>query len=307
MIYGAMLASNYKPEKLRFPLGAQPKIDGVRGLNMDGTLRGRSKKCHANIYTTAIFSKPEYVGLDGELAAQEETHPKLCRLTSSAMSRIDGVPFVLWHVFDLITAQTLTLPYEQRYAWLKGYVQLMNEAQKCGRLRVVPMQICNNLQELEHRHQVWLDMGYEGTIIRDLNGMHKQGRSTVREMGLLRIKDFIEEEFIITGITEGNRNDNVAQVNENGKTFRTSHQENKVPNGQVGSIQGTILKDSDLFKSGQPITVSTGTLTEAECIYYFQNPHLLINQIGKFRHFPKGVKDKPRFPQFQSIRSKEDM
>ena len=41
-----MLAEDFDESKLIFPLIAQPKIDGVRGLNMLGTLTGRSLKTH---------------------------------------------------------------------------------------------------------------------------------------------------------------------------------------------------------------------------------------------------------------------
>ncbi len=97
-----MLAEDYVESKLKFPLIAQPKIDGVRGLNLEGQLTGRSLKAHKNLYTTAFFSQKPFKGLDGELAAQAETHPDLCRLTTSAVGTIDGEPFTLWHCFDLI-------------------------------------------------------------------------------------------------------------------------------------------------------------------------------------------------------------
>lgn len=307
----AMLACNYEPLKLRFPVGVQPKIDGVRGLNMTGKLTGRSGKSFKNNYTTQFFSKEIYKGLDGELAAEYETYAQLCRLTSSATGTILQTPYLIWHVFDLLTEDTKGLCYSVRHKMLKDYLEtllLLKDSNSIDlRLKLVPMQIVDSLEDLNKAHDYYIQCGYEGTIIRDLFGLHKEGRSSVKQMGLLRIKDFIEEEFLITGITEGNKNNNVAQTNELGKTFRSSHQENKEPNGMLGSLQGVILKDSDLFKKGNLITVAPGVLTENECLYYFNNSDKLIGKIGKFKHFPKGVKDKPRFPQFQSIRTEEDM
>lgn len=307
MILKPHLALNYVEEKLQFPLGAQPKIDGVRALNMDGALTGRSLKQHRNVYVTDFFSRPEYVGFDGELAAEIETHPKLCRLTSSAASREKGQPFMLWHVFDLLNEETIKQEYSQRYLALQCRVYLMQSSGLCGHLRVVPMEICHDLEDLLYWDTLWLEMGYEGTIIRGLNAKHKQGKSTIREGGLLRIKRFVEEEFVVTKINEGHSNLNVAQTNELGKTFRTSHQENKVPNGQVGSMEGYMLKDSELFKKGQVITVSSGDMTEEEAKYFFEHPDKLIGEISKFKFFPKGIKNQPRFPTWKSLRSKEDI
>ena len=51
----AMLATDYEEAKLRFPVLAQPKIDGVRGVNFFGTLTGRSLKQHRNKYTTKVL------------------------------------------------------------------------------------------------------------------------------------------------------------------------------------------------------------------------------------------------------------
>lgn len=314
MSYKPMLAEDFIPEKLRFPLGAQPKIDGVRGHNPDGTLLARSMKKHKNIYTTQFYSQPHFIGLDGELAAEIETHPDLCRITTSAVSTIKGNPFTLWHVFDYVTEETKHWSYIRRYAALEQKViQLQAEwLPNAGHLRIVPMEICTSLEEFNELHEKWEEMGYEGTIIRNLEERHKQGRSTVREMGLLRRKDFVEEEALVIRITEGETNLNVAQTNETGHTFRSSHKENKVPNGQVGSFQAIVLKDIYykerlLFKKGMEITIATGTLKEPECIYYFQHQEQIVNHMVKFKFFPKGIKDKPRFPQFQSIKAPEDM
>lgn len=90
-----MLATDYVEAKLRFPLGAMPKVDGVRGLNSEGVFFARSMKQHANLYTRAFYSQNIYNGLDGELAAEHECHPDLCRLTTSATSTIEGQPYTL--------------------------------------------------------------------------------------------------------------------------------------------------------------------------------------------------------------------
>ena len=62
----AMLATDYEEAKLRFPVLAQPKIDGVRGVNFFGTLTGRSLKQHRNKYTTKFYSHSCLAGMDGE-------------------------------------------------------------------------------------------------------------------------------------------------------------------------------------------------------------------------------------------------
>lgn len=312
-----MLASDYDESKIRFPVIAQPKIDGVRALNMTGTLTGRSLKKHANRHVTGYFSHSSLAGFDGEMAAEQECHPDLCRLTTSALSTIDGAPWLMWHVFDYVTPETAHLPYEQRLVAMAARVaQLQADPHLhdlSHHLRLIPSVMCATLEQLLEVDAQWLDMGYEGTIIRDPQGMHKQGRSTVKEGGLLRIKRFIDFEVEVTEIIEGVTNTNEAQINELGLQFRSSHQENMVPNGMVGAMMGSIVKDvvdakgAVLFAEGSIVKVGAGSMTHDDRVRYFKEPSLLVGQVVKAKMFPKGVKDKPRFPTFQSIRSKTDL
>ena len=311
-----MLAEDFEEGKLRFPLGIQPKIDGVRGLNMLGSLTGRSLKSHRNKFTSAFYSHSCLIGLDGELAAQHECHPDLCRITSSAVGTISGEPYTLWWLFDYVTFETKSLPYKVRYERLIERVAAIAQENVgiWSHLRVVPMVICNNQAELDACEEKWLNEGYEGVIIRDLEGRHKEGRSTVREMGLLRIKRFIESECLVTGITEGNTNENEAQINELGKTFRSSHQENKTPNGMIGHLIGKALqtvKDPSsgkiVINEGDDIIVSPGKMSHDQRKHLFENPHLIVQHVIKYKFFPKGVKDKPRFPTFVSFKIESDI
>ncbi len=310
-----MLAEDWDEQKVVFPVGIQPKIDGVRGLTTEGGLTGRSLKAHENRYTTAFFSKPEYRFMDGELAAEDERHPDLCRITSSAVSRIDGSPFVLWHVFDLLTIEAISQPYGVRYDMLVKHVHMLQTQGFAGHLRVVPMNIVSNLDELERIHLEHLTLGYEGSILRGLDKMHKQGRSSPKQQGLLRIKDFIDFEFRVTSITEGKHNGNDAQTNELGHTFRSTHQDNMVPNGMVGNLIGNVIGDvfdpqnkaKKLLSDGQEVTVSAGRMPHNKRLHYLANPSEIINHICKAQFFPKGIKDKPRFPTYTSHRSERDM
>lgn len=303
MSFKPMLACNYDESKLKFPLLVQPKIDGVRSLNMTGKLTGRSLKSHANKHVTSYFSHSTFIGFDGEMAAEVMTHPDLCRLTTSALNTITGEPWVAWHLFDYITPSTKDWGYFYRWEALnKRYQLIKNELpQLASHLRPVGFQMVNSLEELNHWDNKYLDDGFEGTIIRDPYGKHKQGRSTVKEGGLLRIKRFIEEEAEVISFEEGQMNNNEATINELGYTERSTHQENMIANGLIGRLICKVLK------TGEEIIVSPGRLTHIERQFYFENPNQLIGKTIKFQHFPKGVKDKPRFPTFQSFRASSDI
>lgn len=307
-----MLASDFVQEKIRWPAIAQPKIDGVRGLNLQGALTGRSLKAFGNKFTNNFFGSDVYRGFDGEMAAESEVHPDLCRLTTSALNTHEGEPYVLWWLFDYVTPETLSLPYHKRYTKLLEYVQNLDALEK--RVRVVPSHFCTTLDQLLELEERWLGQGYEGAIIRDPQLLYKHGRSTVREGGMLRIKRFIDAEIVVTGIVEGQQNNNEAQVNELGLQYRSTHAAGMVQSGKVGTILGEVLArvvdpitGAVLLEKGQMIEVSPGRMTASEREFYFQHPDQIIGQIAKFQFFPKGLKDKPRFPTFQSFRMKADM
>lgn len=298
-----MLACDWDKEKIKFPVLAQPKIDGVRGLNLEGRLTGRSLKEHKNRYVTECFSHPWFKGLDGELAAGPARSQSLCRDTCSALGTITGQPRISWHVFDFITHNTILLPYQMRYEALKTHVAKLvnNGASSAECLQIVPYVLIQNQNQLDQIDQHNIDQGFEGTILRDPMGRYKQGRSTVRENGLLRIKRFIEDECIVLNIEEGQSNGNEATINELGHTSRSTHSDNMVPNGMVGTL---ICCDP---KTNEECRVSAGCMTHEERLYYFRHPEQIIGKVIKRKHFAHGRKDAPRMATFQSIKIPSDV
>ena len=292
------LADNYDPNNIQLPTSAQPKIDGVRGLNLDGNLVGRSLKAFKNKALTAKFSHPKYQGLDGELAFGDEASGSLCRDTTSAVNTITGpADGFTWHVFDLVTEETIKLPYHERYRLLRKKVEELGE----DFIKLVPYVRLNAAAEVEAYDEKNLAAGYEGTILRNPNSLYKEGRPGKKEQQLMRIKRFSDSEALVLAVVEGRTNLNEAVINELGRSERSSHAENQVPNGLVGSLT---CKD---LESGMTITVSPGELDHIERKFYFDNPQEIVGKTITYKSFKKGVKTLPRFPTFKNIRSAEDM
>lgn len=307
------LLDDWQPDKLVFPMIGQPKIDGVRALNLTGKLTGRSLKPFKNRYLTTRFSHSALIGFDGEMAAESHVHPNLCRITSSATGTILGEPYVLWWLFDYVTVETKGLSYEERLKILQYRILNMEyEAPHLfPHLRIMPSRVLHSLQELEDYDTENLLAGYEGTVLCGPDMPHKDGRAG-KKLFKWRIKRFVDFEFTVHTVIEGEENQNAAQINELGHTFRSSHQENKVANGMVGAMLGHVLADvfdgdTLLFSKGQEVRVGAGCLTHEQRRYYFQNQDEFKRLIHKAKFFPKGIKDKPRFPTWQSFRNAEDM
>ena len=304
------LAKDAIEDKIQYPCIVQPKIDGVRGLNIGGELRARSLKHHGNHHVREMFSKMEYLGLDGELYAGPDPYAQnLCRSTTSATSSHSGAPDVRWMVFDLYNAETAGMPYKERFRRLGDAVYKAPLSHR-NNIGIIPSRLIHNHDELLELENDWVGVGAEGIIVRNPNSLYKQGRST-KEGQLWRIKRFVEALAEVVGIAEGNANGNEATENELGRTARSSHQENMTPNGLVGSFQCRMLEDVDfqgkrILSIGQEITVSPGEMTHAEREHYFKNQHLIVHKAIKFKFFPHGMKDKPRFPTFVCVPNPND-
>ena len=312
-----MLAVDANLEKVRFPCLVQPKLDGVRFGHLIGYPTGRSLKQHKNYYVNNFFGDMLFDGFDGEMIiGSDPTIEDLCRLTSSAIGSYEGSHHFTWNIFDFVTKDSIKLPYRERLNIASSKIgQIIAQYPILAKhIKLIQFFNCVSMNDLLSYEEDFLDLGYEGLIIRDPNGLYKEGRSTVREGGLLRIKRFIEEEAIVVGVTEGQHNGNEALINELGLTYRTSHQANKIGNGMVATMQAELVKDvydslskKLLFNKGQVINITAGSLTHDERKFYYENQNKIIGRISKFKFFSRGIKDKPRFPNHVSFKNLEDL
>lgn len=308
------LADDADLDSVTFPCILQPKIDGVRGVNLDGRLTGRSLDEFKAPGVTDRFSSETHWGLDGELTLGDSpVSERLCSLTTGALGKFKGVtgmPDIHWWVFDLVRPNTIELPYEARLELVRTKVEIMADR----RVRVVDSYVIEDRATLDMMIGKMFDEGYEGVIIRNPKAKYKAGRPTKKGWELMRVKPWGDAEILVTGITEGTTNTNEAKTNTLGRTERSTAKEGLVPNGQVGSIQGTLLADvkcpftgKHLFDKGLAITVSPGQMTIKEAEHYFQNPDEIVGHIVKFQHMTYGTKDLPRFPGYLSHRLPQDM
>ena len=307
------LANDANLATLIYPVGVQVKIDGVRALNINGTLTGRSLDPFKGFGITEYWSRPYFKGLDGEMTLGDNpaSTDRLCSLTTGAMGAFKGITETSnlhWWVFDDLTNPAD--PYSVRYARLKVRVANLEHP----RVHLVPLHIANNREELDALIARFFDEGYEGAIIRNLDAPAKEGRPSKVKQELVRVKGWMDSEMLVTGFTEGQTNTNEAKTNTLGRTERSSAKDGMVPNGMVGSIHGTMIGDcfhpitgEKLFADGLPITIGTGTMTDAELLDYFKHPEKLVGHPVKFKHLAHGVKDLPRMGNYISHRLKEDM
>ena len=310
-----LLACDVNLDKLNYPVMVFAKIDGVRALNVEERLVGRSGKQFKNRLNTDFFSDARFNGFDGEMVVDRITGYGICNETTSALGTIKGAIETRWCLFDYVIDSV-----NNEHTYLNRYQQLVDvvselyrqEPLLMRRLWVIPFETAHNREELERIELEKLEQGYEGLIIRDPNARYKYGRSTENEGIFLRLKRFVDTEIEITHVIEGKSNQNELKANPNGYAERSTLAENMVPNGMVGTICGRALEtikvgERVVLTKGDGVEVAPGKMTHDDRKYYFENQNEIIGKIGKFQFFPIGVKDKPRFPTFQGFRDPADL
>lgn len=283
-----MLAATLKDEdlpKLKFPMYASVKLDGIRAVVKDGVVLSRSMKPIRNRYVQQYLGQPAFNGYDGELLIEGTFQDT----TSGIMSEY-GQPDFTYHVFD-----RWDMPDDEfhiRTICLHG-----------DRGRVVPLpqrKVCS-LEELIDYETMILGQGHEGIILRTPHSKYKYGRSTLREQYLLKRKPFLDDEAIIIGFEEQLENTNEPLWNERGYQTRSSAQAGKVGKDTLGKF----LVEHPTF--GQFYVGSGQGLTHELRQKIWDTPHAYIGRLIKFKYLPIGVKDKPRSPIFLGFRDREDI
>lgn len=290
MTFRPMLAGKADLGRLKFPVLASRKIDGIRCLIRDGVALGRSLKPLPNKHLQALLGRPELNGLDGEIVVGPANSPTAYRDTNSGVMSIEGVPDLTYLVFDrwdlpgdtfedrLAAAFPPTVDHDAVKLLIHRYVTRMDE------LRAFQARV--------------LAEGYEGVMLRSCDGPYKNGRSSTNEGYLLKLKEFTTSEALVVGLIEEMANLNEATTNALGFTERSSHRENKVGKSRLGALQ---VRDT---VTGVEFAIGTG-FTAADRESLWNDPP--IGRVVSYSHFEIGTKDLPRFPVFRGFREDIDM
>jgi DNA ligase-1 len=213
-----LLAGKVDFDKIRFPVLATPKLDGIRCLMVDGVAMSRTMKPIPNLLIQEQLAGLH--GLDGELMVNGDYNA-----VQSGIMKRDGTPDFTYHVFD-------------RFDLDAGYTDrinsLMHVDKKPCRL-LMPIQI-NDISQLTAYLEECLAAGYEGAMIRDPDGIYKHGRSTVNEGILLKLKKFLDSEAKLIEIVEKMHNGNELEQDALGYAKRSTSKENLIPAGTAGAM-----------------------------------------------------------------------
>lgn len=262
-----MLAHKYHEykHKIKFPVFVQPKLDGYRGIYNSSTnkIYTRTGKEFSNVdflleELKKLSISKDYI-LDGELynhSFKFEDFGSL-RKTKNKHENID----IEYHVYDLIDLSNPNSLFADRLKLLKQLIKPNRS------IKVVDTKIAENETDIDNMHKMFLEMNYEGTMIRN-NAIYKKN---FRSHDLLKLKNFDDSEYRIVGFEE----EQDSLTNENLIIFIC--ETNDLKQFKVGS-KGTKLERKNLLDKVK------------------KNPDEWIGKLLSVQYFGLTDKGIPRFP-----------
>jgi DNA ligase 1 len=280
-----------------FPCYVSPKLDGVRAVVFGGVVYSRNLKPIRNAYVQAMLGHEALEGCDGELIVGPPTSPTAFRDTTSGVMSANGAPAAHFHVFDCFHP---TDGFERRYGGHLGRSGGRAAISRRGLpVQLVAQKLVENAEELLAAEQDYLDQGYEGAMVRSLHGPYKCGRATVREGYLLKVKRFCDAEAVVIGFEELMHNTNEQTTDALGHSKRSTAKAGKVGSGALGTLLARDPATGVEFGIG-------GGFTADERLRLWGERETLVGRLAKYKFFPTGSKEAPRFPVFISWRDPLD-
>jgi DNA ligase-1 len=293
-----MLAASLETiDSIKFPVYVTPKLDGIRCLKIDGQIVSRTFKPIRNAELAAAVKDLLPDGSDGELI-MGGTFQNTTSMVMSADKTI-GNEKAYFYWFDYVLDDNKK-PYLERINDMKKFVEDHPDILTASPVKIVPLvpTEIKTIEELLKYETEVLEQGFEGVMLRTAHGPYKFGRSTLKEGSLVKMKKFDDDEAIITGFNELDKNTNEKTKDEFGYAKRSSHKEGKIGQDTLGSL--------DVNWNGIHFSIGSGFTAEQRKEFWNDRDNL-VGKIVKFKYFATGMKEAPRFPIFLGFRSEDDM
>lgn len=206
VFFQPMLAQDYdkRKNKIKFSILSQPKLDGIRCIvKSDGmwTRNGKEIISAPHIYENLkhIFENQPDLVLDGELYTSNKdvdfnTIISCVRKTKPTQSDLDlSKDYIEYWMYDLYEGKDE--PYLERLSHLNSILNILDN----NFYKVVNTTVLYSFEDIEEKLKYYVNEGFEGQILRDPDTPYENKRSN----GLLKHKNFFDEEFEIIGYSEG--------------------------------------------------------------------------------------------------------
>lgn len=245
-----MKAMSYTPEQVKmWPVYVQPKLDGVRLMvnTAETSVRLMSSKGNQFTHLHKIQEEVErfipYLPfgtvLDGELYSHGMPFPKIISAVKTQKRQHEDLVHIQYWLFDIFWDNTT--PFDKRYAVLVDkFAKFASEQGNIRYIRVVPSDVADTEEEVEHLHTLYTEKGYEGAMIKQTGiGCEREKNPRKKELcvakgaykckrcnNTMKYKHFSDTEATIVGVYEGQGQDKGSAV------FEVT-----APNGEIYSVR----------------------------------------------------------------------
>ena len=212
---GAILLEGNE-NKIKYPAYVQPKLDGFRGiaikikkvnnyveiLSRNGLPYPHLEKIKNSLKTFPLLNQGYQ--LDGELYLHGftlgELRSVLGRKKLNSLEVLTLEKKIRYCIFDFFS-NNINFSFEKRLDMLKNSFNSWND--KLSNIVLVETKIINSLEDINKLRNKYLDIGYEGIIVRNKNGLYLSGK---KSQDVFRSKEFKKDIFKIVGALEGKGN-----------------------------------------------------------------------------------------------------
>lgn len=198
--------------KIKYPAIVQPKLDGVRCIahrdKESGQVILKTRTNHSFPHLEHIIAELQNnwvfgnAYLDGEIYLPKMGFQKLsglCRAVTLTAEERAEMETLEYHIFDGFWLDDLPMAFSDRYENISALYSEHNWTN----IKLVDCQIVDSEKEVMQKHEIY-KVPFEGTMIRNMAGPYKlDGRST----NLLKLKDFVDDEYEIVGFSQAKGND----------------------------------------------------------------------------------------------------
>ena len=280
------LASSEIPDiltQVTYPKIIQPKLDGIATLAVNGVAMSRTMKPIPNKFIQAYFKEHNLHGFHGELMIAGDFND-----VQSGVMRIEGEPDFEYVIYDVWDHEN---NYQERLNYIKTFFLMLPN--RLNRLGLIDSVMVNSVDECSTWLEEYINLGYEGAMLRDPDSLYKQGRHTLKSQALMKLKKFFDDEAIIIGFEEKMHNENEKTTDERGYSKRSHKQEGMVPANTLGAL---VVKWKDVeFKIGS----GYNDLQRQEI---WDNRDNLIGKLVTYKFQETSKYGIPRFPTFKALR-----
>lgn len=212
-----MLAESFsKIKNLPEEMACQAKLDGVRCMTYekDGNIVCVSRNNKEYSFLTTIKKESEKLlkaleakigkcGLDGELYNHSLGFDKIISIVRKTKTEEKEQELIQFWVFDINTPKKMT--FKERWELLAEYLPVVDISSEHHQesLLLLPYSKCKNIDDFKVLHNKYVELGYEGLIIRNANACYQNKRTK----DIIKYKEFFDEEATIIGAEEGEGNE----------------------------------------------------------------------------------------------------